>query len=164
MIDKLKKTPKILKETNSKLTLEQTQSLFGAMLTAKEDRFDFCIAYSAYYKKPIVVVYPKSYRVFSPLSDMDITEEEVILLYASKTDNCKTISYTSEKNLTKDILKRIMETKVAGPLKAQSNYKTAELDEIAAKLHIETKVSDKKRRKKEDIYNDIRVAIHNDQM
>jgi hypothetical protein len=48
-----------------------------------------------------------------------------------------------------------------------SNYKNPELDEIASKLKIDIKHKDEsgkeKRRKKEDIYNDIRVAIHFDQ-
>jgi len=164
VIDALKKTPKRLKDTNSKLTLEQTQSLFGAMLTAKEDRTDFCIAYAAYYNKPIVVVYQKSYCVYSPSVDIDLSED-VILLYASKPEGSKAISYTPEKGQTQSVIAEIVRTKITGPLKAMSNYKTPELDEIAAKLKIAVKQVDsgkEKRRKKEDIYNDIRVAIHND--
>ena len=170
VIDELKKTPKILKETNSKLTIEQTQALFGAMLTAKEDRLDFCIAYAAFYKKPIVVVYEKTYRVFSPTVEVNISEEECpIVLYASKQSG-----FSSEKNLTTDILQNIIKTRILGPLRSMSSYKNPELDELAAFLKIpvtqipeesvskSSKSPKEKRRSKEDIYNDIKVAIHND--
>jgi hypothetical protein len=162
VVTELKKTPKRLKETNAKLTIEQTQALIGSMMVAKEDKLDFCIAYSAYYNKPIMVVYQKTYCLFSPMVDVDIKDEDVILLYA----NMKT--YSLEQNVTKQIICDIVDTKVASPLKAMSHYKTPELDEIAEKFGIETKQSkDKagkeKRRKKEDIYNDVKVAIHTDQ-
>ena len=166
----IKKTPKRLKDTNSKLTIDQTQALLGSMLVAKEDKLEFCIAYAVYYNKSIVVVYEKTYRVFSPTSDVDLTDpENVILLYSSKPD--KMVVYESEKNLSSSLLSKIIETKVMGPLKAMSNYKTPELAEIASKFHIEThssepsnagKPSKVKARKKEDIYNDIRVAMHID--
>lgn len=168
VIDALKKTPKRLKETNSKLTLEQTQAIFGAMLTAKEDRIDFCIAYAAYHNKPILVVYSKSYTVFSPTVEVDLSDiDDVIVIYASQSQSGKkSVFYTPERNLTQDVLLQITETKVAGPLKAMSTYKNPELDEIASKLQIATRTSEsdkkEKRRKKEDIYNDIRVAIHDD--
>lgn len=160
----LKKTPKRLKDTNSKLTIEQTQSLLGSMLVAKEDALEFCTAYAVYYNKSIVVAYEKTYRIFSPTVDIDISDpENVILLYASKPD--KMVVYESEKNLSTSILQRIVETKIAGPLKAMSNYKNPELYDIASKLHIEVvsnATQKSKARKKEDIYNDIRVAIHID--
>jgi hypothetical protein len=160
VIDELKKIPKVLKETNSKLTIEQTQALFGKMLTAKEDNLDFCIAYAAYYKKPIVVVYEKTYRVFSPTVEVNISaDEEPIVLYASKS------GYISEKNLTPDILQNIIKTRILGPLRSMSSYKNPELDELAAFFQIpvqEPSGSKSKRRPKEDIYNEIKVAIHND--
>jgi len=168
VVTELKKTPKRLKETNAKLTIEQTQALLGSMMVAKEDKLDFCIAYAAYYNKPIMVVYQKTYCLFSPMIDIDIKDEDVILLYASlNRQQRNTKTYSLEHNITKQIICDIVDTKVASPLKAMSNYKTPELEEIAAKLQIETKQKDvagkEKRRKKEDIYNDIKVAIHTDQ-
>jgi hypothetical protein len=170
VVSELKKTPKRLKETNSKLTIDQTQALLGSMLVAKEDKLDFCIAYAVYYNKSILVVYDKTYRVFSPTVETDITDpENVILLYCQKPD--KMVVYESEKNLSSSLLNSILETKVMGPLKAMSNYKTPELAEIASKFHIEIHSSEPsnggkpakmKARKKEDIYNDIRVAMHID--
>jgi NADH dehydrogenase/NADH:ubiquinone oxidoreductase subunit G len=169
VIDELKKTPKILKETNSKLTIDQTQALFGKMLTAKEDNLDFCIAYAAYYKKPIIVVYKTTYRVFSPTVEVNISEEEdPIVLYATKQDSSKNVTYDSEKNLTQDILQNIINSRAMGPLRSMSSYKNPELDELAAFFKIpitqdsQSTRSKEKRRSKEDIYNDIKVAIHND--
>lgn len=162
----LKNNPKRLKDTNAKLTIEQTQALLGSMLVAKEDKLDFCIAYALYYNKTIVVAYEKTYRVFSPTVEIDLTDpENVIVLYASKPD--KTVIYESEKNLSSSILQRLVETKVAGPLKTVSNYKNPELYDIASKLHINilsntTTNSKQKARKKAEIYDDIRVAIHID--
>ena len=172
VVSALKATPKRLKETNSKLTIEQTQSLLGSMLVAKEDKLDFCIAYSAYYNKPIVVVYEKTYCVFSPMVDIQLEGEDVIILYASKPESSKYMIYSSEKNASSDLVDGIMKTKVLGTLKAISSYKNGDLDDIAAKLNIPVKQIEQdetnrnrqkeKRRKKEDIYNDIKVAIHKD--
>jgi len=165
VVASLKQTPKRLKETNSKLTIEKTQALIGSMLVAKEDQLDFCIAYAVYYCKPIVVVYPKTYRVFSPTVDVDLADEDVILLYASKPEYTKTVFYESEKNATPELIAKIVETRIRTPLNAQSSYKAPELDAIAAKLQIATTTTEtgkEKRRKKEDIYNDILVATHSD--
>jgi hypothetical protein len=167
VVDYLKKTPKRLKETNSKLTIEQTQALFGSMLISKEDKLDFCIAYAAYYNKPILVIYTNTYCIFSPTVEIDLSEGDAIILYASNpTKNRNKVVYSSEKTPTISMIQEIQKTKVASPLKAMSNYKTNELDEIAARLGISIKQNEngkEKRRKKEDIYNELRVAIHQDQ-
>jgi len=170
VVASLKTTPKRLKETNSKLTIEQTQALLGSMLVAKEDKLDFCIAYAAYYNKPIMVVYEKTYCVFSPMVDVELKDEDVILLYASKPDSARQIIYEAEKTATPELISGIIKTRVMGPLRSMSSYKTQELDEIAAMLHVPTKqveTDDKgkqkeKRRKKEDVYNDMKVVIHRD--
>lgn len=169
VVAELKKTPKRLKETNSKLTIEQTHALLGSMLVAKEDKLDFCVAYSAYYNKPIIVVYPTTYRVFSPMVDIDLREEDAIILYAEKPspEKGKHMVYCSEKNPSSKIICDIMDQKTMGSLKSISNYKNPELDAIASKLGVPiiftSDAGKEKRRKKEDIYNDIKVAIHNDQ-
>ena len=170
VVESLKKTPKRLRDTNSKLTLEQTQTLFGAMMVSKEEKLDFCIAYAVYYNKSIMVIYERTYCIYSPTVEIDLSEDtDVIIIYASskQTPNGKKIfAYSSEKNPTKEIIEEILRTKVTRHLKAISNYKNPELDEIAYKLQIDITYKDEKgkekRRKKEDIYNDIRVKIHND--
>ena len=171
VVNSLKSAPKRLKETNSKLTIEQSQSLLGSMLTTKEDKLDFCIAYSVFYNKPIMVVYEKTYCVFSPMVDIDLEDENVILLYASKPDTSKQVIYAAEKSSSsKELIANILRTKVMSPLKSMSSYKTQELDDIATILRIPTKQVEvdaknrqkEKRRKKEDIYNDIKVEMHKD--
>jgi hypothetical protein len=170
VVAELKKTPKRLKETNSKLTIEQMQALLGSMLVAKEDKLEFCIAYAAYYNKPIVVVYEKTYRVFSPLVDADLAEEDVIVLYASKHDFSNQVIYRAEKTATKELISKVTKTRVLGPLRSMSSYKNPELDELAGFFQIPVTFLEnrgitgtkEKRRKKEEVYNDIKLAIHND--
>jgi hypothetical protein len=160
IVESLRKTPKRLKDTNAKLTMEATQGLLGAMLTAREDRIDFCVAYSVFYNKHILFVYPKTCRLFSPNLTSDIEDDDhIIILYVSHDG--RKIAYSSEPNPTREMAIGILNTKPAG-LKAQSNYKIPELESIAETFGISIKTVEVKRRKKEDVYNEIRVAIHND--
>lgn len=159
IVASLKQTPKRLKDTNSKMTLESTQALLGSMLTAREDKLEFCIAYSVYFGKHILVVYPTTYQLYSPSTTTEIEDDDhVIILYASKKQK---IVYSAEPNPTKQMADKIIQSKLT-VLKAQSNYKTPELESVAMKLNIATKTAEGKRRKKEDVYNEIRLAIHND--
>jgi hypothetical protein len=160
VVNSLRNTPKRLKDTNSKLSMEATQGLLGAMLIAREDKIDFCVVYSVFYKKHILIVYPNTCRIFSPSTTTDIEDDDhVIILYAEKPDG--KIVYSAEPNPTKEMADSILQTKPT-LLKAQSNYKTPELESIAAHFGIATKTAEGKRRKKEDVYNDVRLVIHND--
>jgi hypothetical protein len=86
IVNSMRTTPKRLKDTNSKMTMEATQGLLGSMLTAREDRIEFCVAYSVYYGKHIIIVYPNSCRVFSPTVETEIEDDDhVIILHAKKT-------------------------------------------------------------------------------
>jgi hypothetical protein len=173
VVEFLKKNPKRLKDTNSKLTLEQTNALFGAMMVSKEEKRDFCIAYSVYYNKSIMIVFDKTYCIYSPtsgISDSDVSD--IIILRASESlstaNGKKSIIYCAEQNNTEEMIAEIRNNLVLSPLKSISNYKSAELNEIAHKLQIDTRYKEEntgkdKSRKKEDIYNDIRVAIHKEQ-
>ena len=160
VVNSLKNTPKRLKDTNSKLSIEATQGLLGSMLIAREDKIEFCIVYSVFYKKHILIVYPNTCRIFSPSTTTDIEDDDhVIILYAEKPDG--KIVYSAELNPTKQMADTILQTKPT-LLKAQSNYKTPELESIAIHFGIATKTAEGKRRKKEDVYNDVRLVIHND--
>ena len=160
IVESLRKTPKRLKDTNAKLTIDATQGLLGAMLTAREDRIDFCVAYSVFYNKHILIVYPKTCRLFSPNTTVDIEDDDhTIILYASKPGS--KIVYSLEPNPTREMAVDFLNKRPA-ELKAQSNYKTPELESIAETFDIATRTAEGKRRKKEDIYNDIRTTIHND--
>lgn len=159
IVNSMRNTPKRLKATNSKMTIEATQGLLGSMLTAREDRIEFCVAYSVYYGKHIIIVYPNSCRVFSPTVETEIEDDDhVIILHAKKTQK---VVYSAEPNPTKEMAENILRTKPT-ILKAQSNYKMPDLESIAAKFGIPTKTPESKRRKKEDVYNDVRLALHND--
>ena len=105
------------------------------------------------------MVYPTTYQLYSPSTTTEIEDDDhVIILYASKKQK---IVYSAEPNPTKQMADKIIQSKLT-VLKAQSNYKTPELESVAMKLNIATKTAEGKRRKKEDVYNEIRLAIHND--
>jgi len=151
MVECLKKTPKILKESSAKLTLEQTQALYGSLLTTREDRLEFCAAYAAFYKRPIVIVYSKTYRVFSPTAELG--DEPPIILWASPGPKHSVVySLDHESNIKELIAERTSE------LKAQSNYKIGELVQLATRLNLVLPPKPKK----QEVYDAIRVAIHKD--
>lgn len=153
MVDSLKKSPKVLKETNSKVTLEQTQALYGSLLTSREDRIEFCTAYAAFYKKTIWLLYPKTYRVYSPTVDVSLESDAIVIRVEPGPKH--TFIYSLDQNVA-DIPALIRER--TGLLNAQSKYKMDELVEIAGKIGV-TVVP---KAKKQEVYDAIRVAIHND--
>lgn len=152
MVDSLKKSPKVLKETNAKLTLEQTQALYGSLLTSREDRIEFCTAYAAYYKRTIWLIYPKTYRVYSPTVDVSLDADAIVVRVEPGPKH--TFVYSLDKD--SDIKALIGER--TGLLQAQSKYKMDELVTIAEKMGV-TVVP---KAKKQEVYDAIRVAIHKD--
>jgi hypothetical protein len=164
IVESLRSQPKRLKDTNSKLTLEQTQALYGAMLVAQEDDISFCTAYSVHYKKNILLVYPNTYRIYSPSVSVDIEDDDhVIIIYVQKktygTNSKSKTLYAVDLSPSKEKALNIMEEKVNSVLNAQTKYSIAELEEIATKLNLQSKMPDGKKRKKQELYDDIRVAI-----
>jgi len=164
IVESLRYQPKRLKDTNSKLTLEQTQALYGAMLVAQDDNVSFCTAYSVYYKKNILLVYPQTYKIYSPTVEVDIEDDDhVIIIYVqTKTfgkNSRATVSYLVEGAPSKEKAVNIMAARVNSDLNAQSKYTIAELEEIAAKLNVQSKTAEGKRRKKQELYDDIRIAV-----
>jgi hypothetical protein len=152
MVDSLKKSPKILKETNAKLTLEQTQALYGSLLTSREDRIEFCAAYTAFYKRTIWLVYPKTYRVYSPTVDASLESDAIVIRVEPGPKHTFIYSLDQESDIKTLIGER------TGLLNAQSKYKMDELVAIAGKIGV-TVVP---KAKKQEVYDAIRVAIHND--
>lgn len=152
MVDSLKKSPKILKETNSKLTLEQTQALYGSLATSREDRIEFCAAYAAFYKRTIWLIYPKTYRVYSPTGDVSTDSDNIVIQVSPGPKHSFLYSLDQESDIKTLVGER------TGLLQAQSKYKTAELVPIAKKLG----VSLEPKAKKQEVYDAIRVAIHKD--
>jgi hypothetical protein len=152
MVDSLKKSPKILKESNSKLTIEQTQALYGSLATSREDRIEFCAAYAAYYKKTIWLLYPKTYRVFSPTTEVSTDSDAIVIKVSPGPKHSFLYSLDQDSDIKTLVGER------TGLLQAQSKYKTAELVPIANKLG----VSLEPKAKKQEVYDAIRVAIHKD--
>jgi hypothetical protein len=152
MVDSLKKSPKVLKETNSKLTLEQTQALYGSLLTSREDRIEFCTAYAAYYKRTIWIIYPKTYRVYSPTVDVSLDSDAIVVRVEPGPKHTFIYRLDQESDIKTLVGER------TGLLNAQSKYKTDELVAIAEKIGV--KVVPKA--KKQEVYDALRVAIHND--
>jgi hypothetical protein len=152
MVDSLKKSPKVLKETNSKLTLEQTQALYGSLLTSREDRIEFCTAYAAFYKRTIWLLYPKTYRVYSPTVDVSLDSDAIAVRVEPGPKHTFTYHFVQEPDI------RALVGERTGLLQAQSKYKMDELAAIAGKLGLPVLA----KAKKQEVYDAIRVAIHKD--
>lgn len=152
MVDSLKKSPKILKDTNSKLTIEQTQALYGSLLTSREDRIEFCAAYAAFYKRTIWLIYPKTYRVYSPTTEVSLDADAIVIKVSPGPKHTFVYSLDQEPDIKALVGERV------GILNAQSKYKTAELVDIANKLGLPLEP----KAKKQEVYDAIRVAIHKD--
>jgi hypothetical protein len=152
MVDSLKKSPKVLKETNAKLTLEQTQALYGSLLTSREDRIEFCTAYAAFYKKTIWLMYPKTYRVYSPNVEVSLDSDAIVVNVEPGPKHTFVYRLDQESDIKALVGER------TGILGAQSKYKMDELVPIAEKLGLTVAP----KTKKQEVYDAIRVAIHKD--
>ena len=152
LVDSLKKSPKVLKETNAKLTLEQTQALYGSLLTSREDRIEFCAAYAAFYKKTIWLIYPKTYRVYSPTTEVSLDADAIVVRVEAGPKHTFIYRLDQESDIKALVGER------TGILNAQSKYKTAELVDIANKMGLPVAP----KTKKQEVYDAIRVAIHKD--
>jgi len=156
IVESLKPFPKRLKDTNSKLTLEGTQALYGSLMTSRDDRLEFCVAYAAHYNKTIWIMYPKTYRVYSTTVQVHTNAEDAIILWATPGPKHSVIySLDQDPNTVLDELLRTRET----GLRSQSTYKMDELVSIANKIGI---VVPAKKPKKSELYNEIRLYISKD--
>jgi len=152
IVDALKQRPKVLKETNQKLTIEQTQALYGSLLTSREDRLDFCTAYAAFYQKTIWILYPKTYRVFSPTQESDM--DQPIVLWANPGPKHSVLYRLCEN--PSELAKWIEERETV--LKSQTHYKIGDLVHMGKKMGLD--ISEKP--KKQELYDQIKNAIYKD--
>jgi len=156
IVESLKPFPKRLKDTNSKLTLEGTQALYGSLMTSRDDRLEFCVAYAAHYNKTIWIMYPKTYRVYSPTVQVQTNAEDAIILWATPGPKHSVIYSLDQDPNT--VLDELLRTREPG-LRSQSTYKMDELIAIAHKLGV---VVPAKKPKKSELYNEIRLYISKD--
>lgn len=157
IMEHIKKTPKIIKETNKKITNVLIQEILSELMIQKETNLVTFIAFVFYYKKKVIIqndhlflFYSYNKDVLDPLSITDENINEYIVLNYHSDNN----QYGIVEEPTKEQIVDIIENKycienTVKPIKGISCYKVAELEEMANKLNINTTS------KKADLYNDI---------
>ena len=146
-----------LKSTNFKLSNQSIQEICSAITVCRKDGLFSLIAFCAYYKKTVFVVFSnRTYLMFSP--EKEATEDAVMI-------HCETVGKRNNQvySLTMDVMpETIREMRdthfrldhYEKPLRSASAYKLDELVSIATKLGVS--IGDKP--KKADVYE--KVAIH----
>jgi hypothetical protein len=162
IINHLKKNPKILKNSNYKVTNDLCQEILSELIINNNSSLLSCIGFSIFYKRPIYIINEtnNTYLLFSPDKDTNIDEEdEPIIIYNSKPLPNKNHNATNSLNACNNS-KRVITDKYGiylsenskpigeiiqnmfyienynKPLKGISTYKMTELEIIAKKLNI----------------------------
>ncbi len=79
IVETLRKTPRILKESNYPFTLEKIQSLLSSLMMSPTDSLEDLFAYSAYYKKIFVVLFRDQFvRVFRN-TQLDLNDDTPVV-------------------------------------------------------------------------------------
>jgi hypothetical protein len=145
MVNYIKSSPSSIKETNYKVTNVMVQEILSEFMTQSTRKSNnnmmlTVIAQSALYKKHIFVCSPKNtYLKFIPnkLIDYDDITDVIIIYYDGSR------AYSVDMNVTEENIAAIKSTRFClehweKPLKGISNYKTADLVNIANILKINT--------------------------
>ena len=158
MAEFLVKTPSMLKTTNYKLSNMSVQSLCSHLTICRRDGLFSLVAFAAYYKKHVYVVFPnKTYLAFSFQKELETTNAVIL--------HCKTVGkhdnqiYTLDLDTTEEKVQHIRDTMLLlehyeKPLRGASSYKVDEMSAIAKLLGI----SSEKKMKKTELYE--AVAQH----
>jgi hypothetical protein len=167
MVDALRTQPKRLRDTNAKLTMEQTQGLLGGMMVAQVDDLSFCTVYAVHYQKSILVCFPRTFKWFRPSLSATVEDDsEVIILHVQRKlfgRNAKSqLVYCSDLDSTKEKAEALVAGRVDADLLAVSKYSLGELETIAGKLDVGCRTEDGKRKKKNELYDEVRLAVHRD--
>ncbi len=167
MVDALRAQPKRLRDTNAKLTIEQSQGLLGAMMVAQVDDLSFCTVYAVHYQKSILVCFPRTFKWFRPSLSATVEDDsEVIILHVQRKlfgRNAKSqLVYCSDLDSTKAKAEELVAGRVDADLLAVSKYSCGELEMIAGKLDVGCRTEDGKRKKKNELYDEVRLAVHRD--
>jgi len=128
IVESIKKTPKILKESNIKITTIAIQEVISEFMVDNTTSFNGIIALAIYYKIPIYLINQEK-KTFLKYIPNERSDNPCFLYYNGK--NYK-ISLSEMKPPNIDLL--ICLESHLKPFKPSSNYKMEQLDEIAQKI------------------------------
>jgi hypothetical protein len=164
VVNGLKTNPKRLKDTNSKLTLEASNGLLGAMMVAQTDKETFCVAYSVHFNKHILVLNSKTYKLYAPSQSASIEDDaDVVILQASSSSGGRKGAqpkYSLDLKSSKEKAMEAMREKVNADMEPVSKYTVAQLNDLKTRLGLGEE--SKEKLKKQELYDMIRVAIFRD--
>lgn len=139
-----------IKESNRKITNIMIKEILSEVMVTKRSSLLELIALAFYYKKHVFIVNERTYIYYSYNKiEEPILENTVIIEYKSG-------NYGIDRNITQEKIDNIKNNlfcleNVEKPLKALSNYKTSDLEEISRKLELKLTSSFKK----SELYNKI---------
>jgi hypothetical protein len=155
IMEHFQKTPKILKQTNVKMTNDRIKETLSEFMCGKNcSSFLETAAYALYYDLTIYIIDEQN-RTYLHFCKIDAPSTNLCILYVSPKKNQNTKQYTLLTDNSEFDLKVLEETYVCleqfdKPLKAQTHYKKiAELEEIAQKLSVNLD----SKYKKPELYN-----------
>ena len=135
IIDFVRKTPKILKSSNVKITNGTVQEILSEFMIDKSTSFYGVAALSIYYKTPIFFINEEKKTYLKFLPESEYLENPICYLYVHKTERGipKYKLNVSEKNVL------VLESMICleshfKPLKPISYYKMEDLNTIAEKI------------------------------
>lgn len=150
------KNPHAMKSTSTKMTKAAVQEILSELLTSqKETSMNSMMAILVYYKINLIMVNSTKLLMLEFVADKDAELPTYVLYkdtygkYSVKTEHLTTDEIADMKN------KMICLESYLKPLKAISNYKVEELEELAKKMGIYEK---NKKYKKTDLYQEISEA------
>ena len=150
------KNPHVMKSTSTKMTKAAVQEILSELLTSqKETSMNSMMAILVYYKFNLIMVNSTKLLMLEFISDKDnelptyVLHKDAYGKYSVKTEPLTTDEIADMKN------KMICLESYLKPLKAISNYKVEELEELAKKMGIYEK---NKKYKKTDLYQEISEA------
>jgi hypothetical protein len=150
------KNPHAMKSTSTKMTKAAVQEILSELLTSqKETSMNSMMAILVYYKINLIMVNSTKLLMLEFVADKDnelptyVLHKDAYGKYSVKTEPLTTDEIADMKN------KMICLESYLKPLKAISNYKVEELEELAKKMGIYEK---NKKYKKNDLYQEISEA------
>lgn len=156
LIEFMKKDPSILKTSPKRITKTLQQELMSDFMTNKKITMDMLLVIAIYYKKQIYVINinekaePNKCYLRVGIYENNVTNDNIIVIYKNK--NNYSLEMENNENKMNEILEKLYCIYQSDkPLKAITNYKIDELENIALKLNIDLT----KKMKKQELYNEI---------